>query len=109
MNQLYNKSIWDKPESQNFLKAILSLQNSSDAKTFLADILTPAEIKEFSSRLKAAQMLKDKQKYLDIQKATGLSTTTIARISNWFQNGAGGYATIISRLNHTHTKPEHAG
>lgn len=109
MNKLYNKSIWNKPETQDFLKAILSLQNLDEAKTFLADVLTPAEIKEFSNRLKAAQMLKDKQKYLDIQKATGLSTTTIARISNWLQNGAGGYRTILNRISHTHTLPEHAG
>lgn len=102
MKKLYNESVWNSAKAQNLIEAVLALQNEKEAKSFLADILTPAEIKEFGNRLQAAQMLQNKEKYLDIQKATGLSTTTIARISSWLQNGAGGYQSILAKLNHTH-------
>jgi TrpR-related protein YerC/YecD len=107
MNKIYDKSIWQDKKAQKLVAALLELQNADELMTFLTDIMTAAEIKEFSNRLQAAQMLQEGNKYLDIQKVTGLSTTTIARISNWLQNGAGGYQTVLNRLNHI--KPERAG
>jgi uncharacterized protein YerC len=36
--------------------------------------------------------------YNTIVKETGLSSTTVARISKWLKKGAGGYKIILKRL-----------
>ena len=57
-------------------------------------------IKEFAKRLKAAEMLTDKIPYSIIEKETGLSSTTVARVAKWLNGKGGGYKTIINRLHH---------
>ncbi|HYV33233.1 MAG TPA: Trp family transcriptional regulator, partial [Candidatus Limnocylindria bacterium] len=47
-------------------------------------------------------MLSDKISYATIRGKTGLSSTTIARISKWLNRGKGGYKLIISRFNNSH-------
>lgn len=86
---------------KDLVQAILLLKNTEEVKNFLRDLMTESEILEFSKRLKAAQMLNDKISYLDIEKETGLSSTTIARVSKWLTNGKSGYKTIIARLHHS--------
>ena len=91
---------WDTKEKQDFLKAILSLENKNQAKCFLRDLLTGSEIEEFSKRLLVANLLSSDVQYNTIIEETGLSSTTIARISRWLKRGTGGYKTIISKLHH---------
>ena len=78
--------------------ALLSLKNEDECKKFLRDLLTEAEIKEFTNRWKVAQMLSKKVDYETIAKQTGMSSTTIARISKWLNNGMGGYKLMLKRL-----------
>ncbi len=82
--------------------AILILKNVNDAKMFLRDLLTESELIEFGNRWKAARMLSENRPYTEIIKQTGLSSTTIARVSKWLDKGTGGYKKIIGRLHHTH-------
>ncbi len=93
---------WKSAANKQLISAILALKTPVEAEAFLRDLLTEGEIEEFSKRLETATMLSQKLPYADIQKKTGFSTTTIARVSKWLQKGAGGYATIIQRL-HSHT------
>lgn len=90
------------------MSALLSIEEPEQMKAFLRDIMTDKEITELSSRLKAAEMLLDSEKYTDIAKATGLSSRTIARISNWIKSGDGGYRTVINNLkaHHSHIPPD---
>lgn len=96
------KDIWDNPLTTELLEAILDLKNSNEAKRFFRDLLTEKEIVEFSSRWKAAQMLARDIPYTQIQEKTGLSSTTVARISKWLNQGKGGYKLAISRIHHSH-------
>ena len=82
----------------HLIDAFLALQSPAEAKLFLRDLMTPKEIEEFSNRLQAAEMLTDNVPYTEIVKATGLSTTTIARVSLWLKSKGGGYRKIIQRL-----------
>lgn len=86
------------PDAQEFFKAILSLENEDECKMFLRDLLTEAELKEFMNRWKVARLLSQKVPYEEISKATGMSSTTIARISKWLNNGKGGYQLLLKRL-----------
>jgi len=89
-------------ETLNLYKTILSLRTLAEAKIFFRDLLTESEIREFSIRFKAAQMLSENIPYVEIQKQTGLSSTTVARISKWLTNGMNGYQKMIARNSHTH-------
>ncbi len=91
-----------KPTSstEDLYRAILSLKNLEEAKAFFCDLLTKEEIEEFSKRWNVAQMLNKKIPYVKIQEETGLSSTTVARISRWLKNGKGGYRLVLDRGNH---------
>jgi len=69
-------------------------------KPFLRDLLTESEIEELARRWQAAQMLDQKVSYSQIVKKTGLSSTTVARISKWLNSGAGGYRLVLDTLHH---------
>ena len=85
-------------EAKNLYKAVLTLKNEEECKRFLRDLLTEAEIKEFTNRWKVAHMLDKKVPYEKIEKETGMSSTTIARVNKWLINGKGGYRLILRRL-----------
>lgn len=80
------------------LKAFLALKNENEYWKFLRDLLTEAEIKEFTNRWKVARMLNKKVPYEKIAKETGMSSTTIARVNKWLRNGKGGYRLMLKRL-----------
>jgi TrpR-related protein YerC/YecD len=92
-------------DKNKLYEAILALKNEDECKRFLRDLLTEPEINEFTNRWKVARMLDQKVQYEKIAKNTGMSSTTIARISKWLNNGMGGYKLILKRLgtkNHSH-------
>lgn len=91
---------WKNSDNQQLIAAILDLKNKKEAQSFLRDLMTIKEIDEFAKRLKAATMLLEKIPYSIIEKETGLSSTTIARVSKWLNGKQAGYKTIITRLHH---------
>jgi TrpR-related protein YerC/YecD len=93
-------STWDSPDTDALIAALLSLKDATEAKNFLRDLLTERELIEFSSRWKTAQLLDAGVSYSQIEKETGLSSATIARISKWLTEGRGGYKAVIVRLHH---------
>ncbi len=88
------------PDNNQLIQAILAIQTGDEARNFLRDLMTEKEIDEFAKRLKAAEMLTEKVPYLIIEKQTGLSSATIARVAKWLNGPDGGYKTIIDRLHH---------
>ena len=93
---------WDNKTTEELLEAICALKNKNEAKRFLRDLLTEQEIIEFSKRWQAARMLNKNVPYSEIEDKTGLSSTTIARVSRWLNQGMGGYKLMISRLSDAH-------
>jgi TrpR-related protein YerC/YecD len=91
---------WKNKKTENLIKAFLAIENQKEAENFIRDLLTEQEIIEFGNRWQAAKMLNAKISYPKIKKETGLSTTTIARVSKWLNKGTNGYKIIIQRLNH---------
>ena len=93
----------DNKKIKELTKAVLLLKNADEAKRFLRDLLTESELVEFGNRWKAARMLSENKPYTEIIEQTGLSSTTIARVSKWLNKGKGGYKKIIGRIHrHTH-------
>jgi len=97
MKKMNNRKI------EALMGAILSLKNQAEAKRFLRDLLTENELMEFGNRWQVAQMLDAKVTYAKIEKETGLSARTVARISKWLKGGKGGYRLVLDRLHHSHS------
>ncbi len=88
------------PDKEALFSAILSLESQEECKAFFRDLLTQTEIEEFALRFKTACMLTDGVTYQAIQDETGLSSTTVARISKWLNSGMNGYKLAIDRVHH---------
>lgn len=85
-------------EVKNLYQAILQLKNLDECSQFFRDILTLEELQELSRRWQVVQMLAKDISYLDIEKKTGMSSVTIARINYWLHHGQGGYKLMLRRL-----------
>ena len=93
---------WDNKTTEELVEAVLALKTKKEAKRFLRDLLTPQEMIEFGKRWQAARMLSEGKPYSEIEKKTGLSSATVARVSRWLNRGMGGYKLMIQRLSNTH-------
>ncbi len=82
-------------EQKSLEQAIVGLKSEKEVTEFLRDLLTSRELKEFRNRWVAAQQLAEGVPYTQIEKDTGLSSTTIARVSKWLRDGAGGYRNAL--------------
>lgn len=90
----------DNKKINELMIAVLALRNRDEAKRFFRDLLTEKELIEFGNRWKAARMLAKNVPYVEIEKETGLSSTTVARVSKWLNSGKGGYKLMLKKLDH---------
>lgn len=91
---------WSTTRNKALVCALLALKTPDEARRFLRDLMTEKEIEEFGKRLRAAEMLSANVPYSAIESDTGLSSTTIARVSKWLKGDLGGYRTVIARAHH---------
>ncbi len=85
-------------EVDDLLEVLAGLTDPNDVFALLEDLFTVREIKDTSQRLDVARMLRDGSSYAVIEKATGASATTIARVSKALNYGAGGYQCAFGVL-----------
>lgn len=85
-------------ENEFLLRALLSLRTPEEAQSLLDDILTPHELDELCLRLDIARRLHAGQTYEAISQETGASSTTISRVRRCLFRGAGGYRSVLDRL-----------
>ena len=88
----------DKQSSGALYQAIISIRDEEECRAFLEDLCTISELKALSQRIQVAKMLSDHRVYSDIVQATGASTATISRVNRCCTYGAGGYRTVLDRL-----------
>ncbi len=96
---------WNNKQTIELFRTIVSLKNIDEAKRFFRDLWTEQELIEFGKRWQAAQMLSKEIPYSKIEQKTGLSSTTVARISKWLNRGRGGYQLMINRISKHHQTP----
>ena len=99
-------SVLNDAKTNSLVEALLSLETPAEAKRFLRDLLTEAELAEFGNRFCAAEMLSNKLPYSAIEKKIGLSSTTVARVSKWLNQGGNGYKEVIAKLHHHHSRTQ---
>ena len=79
-------------------KAILSLKDMDECKSFFTDLCTVPELKALSQRLQVAKMLNNENVYSEIVNTTGASTATISRVNRSLNYGCEGYKFIFERI-----------
>ena len=94
----------DKQEKELFA-AFLQLKTIGEVANFCRDLMTLAEIKEFSRRWQIAKLLyENKLSYEQIAKELGTSTTTVTRVNQWLIYGQNGYQTVLKKINKTNNQ-----
>lgn len=83
---------------KHLFQAFTFLKGEQEVANFLRDLLTPAELEEFSNRFEIAELLlKRELSYLEIAQKVGTSTTTVTRVAHWLFRGCGGYQSVFER------------
>ena len=89
---------WHNESTDALCEAFLSLKTKEECYAFLEDVCTIKEVLDISQRLTVAKMLRGGISYSTISAQTGASTATISRVSKCCEYGAGGYKTVLDRL-----------
>ena len=100
--------VWKDDKAQQLVEVLLSISDKTTMQNFLRDVMTEKEIIEISARFEAARMLTEGKKYTEIVAKTKLSSRTVARISEWLQNGCNGYQAALNVIHHDHILPARA-
>ena len=75
--------------------AIVSVKDNSLAKSFLKNILTPAELDEISKRLQIVKLLKKGLPQREVAKKLNVSIGTVSRGSRELQYGEQGFNKLL--------------
>jgi TrpR-related protein YerC/YecD len=95
--------------TDDLLRAILSLENIKETEKFFRDLCTVEEIKAMSERWQIVRLLEQGLPYRTIAEKTDASTTTVSRVATWFNNGEGGYKLALNKLNSHHNTSKAIG
>jgi TrpR-related protein YerC/YecD len=80
--------------------ALANLRSPKEARRFLADLATPAEIRSLAERWRIARMLdQGGRSYREIAAETGASTTTVVRVARFLnEERNNGYRLMLDRM-----------
>lgn len=84
--------------TENFYKAVLSLETVEECRAFFDDICTIKELQEISRRLEVARLLSEGKVFSEINRLSEASSATISRVNKCLMYGSGGYKTALDRL-----------
>ena len=88
----------DKKPSDTLYKAFMTLESVEECRQFMEDLCTVSELKAMEQRIEVATLLDKGMIYSEILEQTGASSATISRVNRCLQYGAGGYRTVLPRL-----------
>ncbi len=88
---------------ESLYKAFLSLKSVSELRAFSRDLCTLEELKEMAERWEIARLLNKGMTYREVAKKLNVSTTTVARVAFWLNNGEGGYKIALRKSARHHT------
>lgn len=80
------------------MKAISLLNSREEARSFMTDLCTPAELESMADRWQVVPLLQQGVPYRTIHDETGVSVTTITRVARCLTMGSGGYELIAARV-----------
>lgn len=109
MKRRFTEDSWRKePWFHALVAAFRSCRNDEQTSNLLRDITTLSELKTISERLEIARLLGRGMSYRQVSSMTGASTTTIARVAHFLENGEGGYRDVLKVHRHHHVRKQRA-
>ncbi|WP_298912631.1 YerC/YecD family TrpR-related protein [uncultured Algimonas sp.] len=84
----------------NLCDALARIDDADAMRAVLVDLCTPAEMRALAERWRVAQMLAEgEMSYREISAETGVSTTTISRVSRFLKEEPhGGYRLMLEQM-----------
>lgn len=86
------------PELDRLFQSFLNLQSIDECYAYFEDLCTIKELSDMAQRLEVATLLAQGMSYQKITEQVDVSTATIGRVSRCLNYGAGGYRTILKKL-----------
>jgi len=88
---------WRTGDVDELIDAILRLDTTDVAASFLRDLCTLGELHDLAQRWAVVRRLDQGEHYAQISRETGASTATITRIATCLNHGEGGYRGALER------------
>jgi TrpR-related protein YerC/YecD len=88
----------DDKQLELLAKSLIKIRNIDEAKKYLMDMFSKTELKTVALRFQIAKMLSKGESYLDIERQTGASSATIAKISESLKYGNEGLKIVLERM-----------
>lgn len=79
-------------------EALLKLKTPEECYAFFTDLCTVSEQMAMEQRFEVAMLLDQGAIYNDVLEKTGVSSATVSRVKRALHYGAGGYRTILDRM-----------
>jgi len=93
-----NESSRKRTLAENTLfRAIATLGDEHECRSFFLDLCTPAELQALVDRWQVVELLRKELPYRKIHELTGVSVTTIGRVARFLHDGFGGYEAALNR------------
>jgi TrpR-related protein YerC/YecD len=86
------------PSLKKLWRILAELESEAEARDFLTDLCTPAELQAMAERWNVAQQITQGQNYRDIAEKTGCSTATVTRVGRSLKYGRGGYQWALQKV-----------
>lgn len=81
----------------SLFEAIALIADAGEAKQFLTDLCTPAELEAMAERWRVVEPILNAVPYRKIHDDTHVSVTTVGRVARSITYGSGGYRLIYER------------
>lgn len=92
------------PGFDELADAVLALRTRDEARRFLRDLCTLAELEAFAHRWQIARLLDQRLPYLEVAERVPASTATVTRVAQWLRHGTGGYRVVLERTRRRRAK-----
>lgn len=83
-------------QTKALFETILKLKSVEECNDFFKDLCTIKEVQAMSQRLEAARLLIEGKTFTQIEALTGISSTTLSRVSQALKYGEG-YKNILEK------------
>lgn len=90
--------VFSRADVDQLVRAFAMLSEPAEIRAFLADLCTKREICDFAQRLQVARFLDEGYPYVEVQERTGVSSTTVSRVSKALNGELGGYRSVLVGL-----------
>lgn len=91
-------AVFARDDVAQLIEVLARLDEPERMRAFLSDLCTPREVSDLAQRLQVARYLDAGLSYMEVQAKTGMSSTTVSRVSKALGGPEGGYRSVLLGL-----------